>query len=94
MASMIEIGVAHCWIFTLDIHTANFIWITIRRSDLMHDLYHGIARFLIKRHTPEFFKPSMRFWIINSLIVREHHRNQTCITRTLHVILTTQWMQP
>ena len=67
--------------------------ITIGCCDLMHDLHHGIAGLFIQRAIPEFLKPRMRFDIIDALVVREHHRNQSGITRTLHIVLTAQRVQ-
>ena len=93
MASMRQIGVTHRRVFTHDIHAANLVRIAFLSERFVHDLDDRVAGFVIKLHLPKVFKPRMRLWVVHTLVVGQHHRDQTRIACALHIVLSTQRMQ-
>ena len=93
MSCVVQIGVTHGGVFSHDVHAANLVRIGVIGQGLVHDLYHGVTRLLVKRRVPKLFKPIVSLWIGNALVVGEHHGNEAGIAGPLHIVLTTQWMQ-
>ena len=90
---MVQIGVAHRWVFTHDVHAAYLVWVTVISQDFVHDFNHGVASLIIQFGLPKIFKPGVRFGVGHALVIREHHGNQTRITGALHIVLPTQRVQ-
>ena len=90
IAGMLNVGVRHRRVFAQHIHAAN-IAVMYR----IHDLGHGetLLRRKILRF-PHIRKGRAHTIIHHRLIIRQEHRYQPGIRRALHIVLTTQRMQP
>ena len=83
LAAIARIGAIAIPISTLI--KANELVRVLRQSD--------VTGLIVQRHAPELLEPAVRLRIIHPLIVGEHHGDQSRIAGTLHIVLTSQWMQ-
>ena len=91
-ARMVRVGVRHGRVFAHHIHAPDLALL-----DGMHDLDHGQAGLVVeraRRHAPSLFEALARGLVGHSLVVRVHHRDQARVRCALHVVLSTQRMQP
>ena len=90
---MVEVWIAHGWVFTHDVHATDLVWIAVIRQSFVHDFYHCVARCVVEWCIPKFLKPCMGSIVVDSLVIGKHHGNQTRIARTLDIVLSAQRMQ-
>ena len=93
VARMVQVGVAHGRVLAHDVHAANLVRVALGRHYLVHDLDHGVAGLVIQLCIPKVFKPGMRGLVRHTLVVGEHHGDQSRVAGALHVVLTTQRVQ-
>ena len=90
MTCMVQVRVTHGRVFAHDVHASHLVRIAVRRQGLLHDFDHGVTRVFVQLGIPELLKPVVGRTVVDPLVVRVHHRNQTRITCALHIVLTTQ----
>ena len=91
VAGVVGIRVAHRRVLAHDVQALDLAFV-----DGVHHLDHGQARRVIqraRRQLPGRFKPRAHRRQGDVLVVRQHHRNQTRIGRTLYIILAPQRVQ-
>ena len=94
MAGVVQVGVAHGRVLTQDVHAANLVRIGVGGEGAVHDLHHGVTGLIVQGHTPEVLEPAVRLGVVHPLVVGEHHGDQTRVAGALHIVLSTQGVQP
>mmetsp|Transcript_22998 Transcript_22998/g.38834 ORF Transcript_22998/g.38834 Transcript_22998/m.38834 type:complete len:682 (+) Transcript_22998:1800-3845(+) len=89
IARMLHIRVRHGRVFAQHIHRLD-----VARVNVIHDLGDGQTLFVGKvPRSPHVGKGGSHTIIRHRLVIRQEHRDQTCIRRALHVVLTAQRVQ-
>ena len=88
VSRMLQIGIRHRRIFTLDVHAVDFTGM-----DRIHDLNDGQAAHRIEFLTPELLEGAAHVVASDRLIVRQKHRDQAGVGSALHVVLSTERVQ-
>ena len=92
LTCMIRIGIAHRGILAHDVHAFD-----IAGEDVFDDLDYrqaGLIVELVDRHVPGFREALDGLGVIDALIVRIHHGNESGVRSALHVVLSAQRVQP
>ncbi len=85
---MLQVRVGHGRVLTHDVHAADAAGL-----GGIHDLDHGEPGRGVQPDAPMRFEAGQHGRIVDPLVVRQHHRDQTGVRRPLHVVLAAQRMQ-
>ena len=87
-ARMMQVGIRHRRVLAHDVHAPDSTGCCS-----VHDFDHGQTGLAVDRHAPEILDQTGRVGLVDTMVVGQHHWNQTGIGCTLHVVLAAQRMQ-
>ena len=94
MAGVVQVGVAHGRVLTQDVHAANLVRIGVGGEGAIHDFHHGVTGLIVQGHAPEVLEPAVCLGVVHPLVVGKHHGDQARVAGALHIVLSTQGVQP